>query len=167
MTAIAPSVAEAVRCAGGWLFDQVLSGWDVTVITPERCDPRPLRILGVRGSYLEDALSAPLAGPCLEALALRTDLYAGDARIRRLVMRAAEANGAEIRLWGDTWPEDFDSAGTVSHQLSLAARAFKAQALAALARQAAGQVAAQAESTADTEVFQRGEIRRPLLAVAR
>jgi hypothetical protein len=48
LTAIAPSAAEAVQYAGGWLFDQVMAGWDVTVITVEDDDPRPLDILGVR-----------------------------------------------------------------------------------------------------------------------
>lgn len=173
MTAFSPSVAEAVRCAGGWLFDQVLAGWDVTVVTPDEADPRPLRILGVRGSHLEDALSAPLAGHCLEAVALHTDLYAGDERLRSLVQRATDANDADIRLWGDAWPEDFDDgAGPVPHRLSVAARAFKAQALAAIAAStAAGGAAAgdaagiRAQAATDTEVFRRGTIRRPLLAV--
>src|SRR5579859_5475541 len=57
LVAIAPTTGEAVRCAGGWLFDQGLAGWDVTVITPELADRRPLRILGVRDHPLESALS--------------------------------------------------------------------------------------------------------------
>jgi hypothetical protein len=98
MTAFAPSLAEVVRCAGGWLFDQVMAGWDVTVVTADEYDSRALRILGTRWCHMEEALAAPVASPCLEAVALRTDLYVGHERMRRLVLRAVEANGAEIRL---------------------------------------------------------------------
>lgn len=165
MTAFAPSLAEVVRRAGGWLFDQVMAGWDVTVVTADECDSRALRILGARWCHMEEALASPVAGPRLEAVALRTDLYVGDERVRRLVLRAAEANSAEIRLWGDAWPDDFDDhAGDVCHELSIAARAFKAQALHAVG---AGAVAKDAVAAPGHEMFRRGEIRRPALTVAR
>jgi hypothetical protein len=157
MTAIAPSAAEAVRYAGGWLFDQVMAGWDVTVITADDEDPRPLDILGVRARNFDAIFAAPVLGPCLQAIALRTDLYHDDERVRRLVLAAAEAGRAEIRLWGEVWPADFDGSGeSVSHRLSLAARAFKSQALAA--------ADLRGEPTAEIEVFRRGELRRPRLA---
>ena len=157
MTAIAPSAAEAVQYAGGWLFDQVMAGWDVTVVTAEAGDQRPLDILGVRACNFDSVFAAPVLGPCLRSIALRTDLYHDDERVRRLVRAAAESGRAEIRLWGDGWPEDFDGSGDrVSHRLSLAARAFKAQALAAADLRDA--------PTAETEVFRRGELRRPRLA---
>jgi hypothetical protein len=70
-----------------------------------------------------------------------------DERVRRLVLAAAETGRAEIRLWGDVWPGGFDGSG---------ARAFKAQALAAADLRDA--------PTAETEVFRRGELRRPRLA---
>jgi hypothetical protein len=132
----------------------VLAGWDVTVITAEHCDSRPLRILGVRPRHLDIVFAAPVLGPCLEAVAVRTDLYARDERVRRIVLAAAGLGGAEIRLWGDAWPDDFAAdARPLSHRLSLAARAFKEKALAA--------AAVSAEPAADTEVFRRGEVRRP------
>ena len=158
MTAIAPSAAEAVQYAGGWLFDQAMAGWDVTVITDETGDPRPLAILGVRARSFDAVFAAPVLGPCLQAIALRTDLYHDDERVRRLVLAASGAGRAEIRLWGEAWPADFDGGDPVSHRLSLAARAFKAQALAA-ADLRGGQAG-------DSEVFRRGELRRPLLAAA-
>jgi hypothetical protein len=72
----------------------------------------------------------------------------GAATVRRLVLAAAETGRAEIRLWGDVWPGGFDGSGDrVSHRLSLAARAFKAQALAAADLRDA--------PTAETEVFRR------------
>jgi len=95
--------------------------------------------------------------PACSRSQLRTDLYHDDERVRRLVLAAAEAGRAEIRLWGDVWPEDFDGSGDrVSHRLSLAALAFKAQALAAADLRDA--------PTAETEAFRRGELGRPLLA---
>jgi len=162
MTAIAPSAAEAVRYAGGWLFDQAMAGWDVTVVTAEDGDPRPLDILGVRARTFDAAFAAPALGPCLQAIVLRADLYRDDERVRRLVLAAAEAGRAQIRLWGEVrpwgeiWPADFDGSGDpVSHRLSLAARAFKAQALAAADLPGA--------PTAETEAFRRVELRRPRL----
>lgn len=148
-----------MQFAGGWLFDQVMAGWDVTVITADGGDSRPLRILGVRSRDLDILLALPLAGPCLKAIALRTDLYDTDERVRRMVQAAVAVGRADIRLWGDCWPADFGSrSAPVSHQLSMAAMAFKAQALAAAAVPAA--------PPADTELFQRADIRRCDLAGA-
>jgi hypothetical protein len=159
LTAITPNTAEAVRCAGGWLFDRVMAGWDVTVVAGEMGDPRPLEILGVRARRLDVIYEVPVLGPCLQSIAVRTDLYHADERVRRFVLAAAEADGTEVRLWGDVWPEDFDGrADSVSHRLSLAARAFKAQAMAA--------AELSGEPTADTEVFRRGELRHPRMIPA-
>jgi hypothetical protein len=141
-----------VQVAGGWLCDQVLAGWDVTVITADHEDQRALRILGVRGRDLESALAVPVQGPCLQAIVIEAELYESDERVRRMVRAATEAGQTEIRFWGDAWPDDFDArAGRVSHRLSAAARAFKAQALAAAAADA---------WPADTEEFRRGAVRR-------
>ena len=70
LSAIAPSAAEAVRYAGGWLFDQVMAGWDVTVVTADDGDPRPLDILGVRARNFDAVFAAPALGPRLRAVAL-------------------------------------------------------------------------------------------------
>ena len=71
LVALASSTADVVHVAGGWLCDQVLAGWDVTVVTADHQDQRALRILGVRGRDLESALAAPVQGPCLRAIALQ------------------------------------------------------------------------------------------------
>ncbi len=157
LTVIAPGLAELVPYAGGWLFDQAMAGWDVTVLTAGQADPRPLRILGARGYDLETVLAVPLAGRCLQAIAVQANQYRSDARVRRMVYHALDQSLAEVRLWGDDWPEDLDG-GTrpVRHQLSMAARAFTAQALAAAA--APGAV------SDDVEEFRAGRIRRPDLA---
>jgi hypothetical protein len=83
MIAIAPSAAEAVRYAGGWLFDQAMAGWDGTVVTADDGDPRPLDILGVRARNFDALLAAPVLGLRLRAIALRADLYQDDERVRR------------------------------------------------------------------------------------
>jgi hypothetical protein len=156
LTAIAPSAAEAVRSAGGWLFDQAMSGWEVTVVTAEAGDRRPLDILGVRVRDLDAVVAVPALGSRPRAIALPADLYHDDERVRRLVGAAAETGRAELRLWGDGWPADFDGGDVVSHRLSLAARAFKAQALAA--------AHLLGERPMETEAFRRGEVGRPRLA---
>jgi hypothetical protein len=159
MVAMAPCTADVVKSAGGWLFDQVLSGWDVTVLTCDQAEQRALRILGVRHRGLDSALSVPIHGPCLAAIAVTVEIYHADERVRRMVHNAAEAGRTEIRLWGDDEvPADFDGGDPVEHRLSAAARAFKAQAMTA--------AAIQADGPADTEVFRRGAIRRIGLASA-
>jgi hypothetical protein len=72
-----------------------------------------------------------------------------------MVQRAA----GELRLWGEECPQDLDAASSVGYHLSVAAHAFKAQALAALpaAPLAGGQA---------TEVFRRAQVRGPLLVPA-
>lgn len=160
MAAIAPCAADVVKSAGGWLFDQVLAGWDVTVLTSDQADRRALRILGVRDHELDSALAYPVHGPCLAAIAVPAEMYHADERVRRMVLAAAEAGRTEIRLWGDgdAVPADFDAGDPVAHRLSAAARAFKAQAMMAAAIRADGPM--------DTEVFRRGAIRRVGLASA-
>ena len=47
---VAASAADVVQSAGGWLYDRVMAGWEVTALVPHGCDTRPLRILGVQAS---------------------------------------------------------------------------------------------------------------------
>lgn len=129
---VAPDTARAVRFAGGWLFDLVMAGWDATVGTVDRPDPRPLRILGARAVDLGSQLVAPVRGPGPQALAIDADLVEADPRVRRLLANALAERVAEVRLWGDRRPASLTgTTGEVRHRLSVAARAFKAQALAA------------------------------------
>ena len=158
LAVIAPSVVEAVRFAGGWLFDQVMAGWDVTVLTAGEADARPAQILGARVADLEAILARRVRGSCLQGIVVRAELYASDARVRRMVDEARESL-AEVRLWGEGWPAELDgAAGPVRYQLSVAARAFKAQALAA--------AAIPADPAQNTEEFRR-TVRRPNLVLTR
>ena len=164
LVAIAPTAADAVEHAGGWLFDQVMAGWDVTVILPELADHTPLQILGVRPHGLEPALAYRADGSCLSAIALSAGMFDTDERVRHMVLAAVEAGLPELRVWGadggDVMPAALaQRSAPVAHRLSAAARAFKAQALVA--------AAICADGPANTEVFRRGEPRRLSLAAVR
>jgi hypothetical protein len=141
---VAATVAEAVRFAGGWLFDRVMAGWDVKVIVANLGDDRPLQILGAEMLDLEYVLASASQYQVPQTLAVATDLFESDARVREGVLTALEHGLTEVTLWGETWPDDLDNVDSVQHRLSAAARAFKARALAAAAAPAA--FAGEAES---------------------
>ena len=143
---VAPCTVAAVQHAGGWLFDRVMAGWDATVLVADQLDSRPLRILGASTTDLESALRSPSRGPGPQAMAVEAGLYGSDGRVRRIVRAALDEGVTEVRIWGGLWPEDLDGEGdAVQHRLSTAARAFKAQALAA--------AAAPVASISSTETF--------------
>jgi hypothetical protein len=123
-------MGAVVRFTGGWLFDRGMAGWDVTVLTPKDFNARPLRILGARP--LDPTGLAPIkrGGPWPQALAVEASLYGTNERVRQLVRDAVDDGVAEVRLWNATSTAGIDRATVpVQHRLSLAALAFKAQAL--------------------------------------
>lgn len=129
---VGPSAAEVVRNAGGWLVDRVMAGWDVTVLIAGDDDIRPLQILGVKIADLEAAMQLWEQRPHPQTVAVAAELFVSDARVREGVLGALDQGLTEVTLWGDSWPEELDSTvDSVQHELSAAARAFKAQALAA------------------------------------
>ncbi|MGD0560867.1 MAG: hypothetical protein ABSA93_38585 [Streptosporangiaceae bacterium] len=125
LVAVAPDPGAAVRFAGAWLFDQVMAGWDVTVLTPAGADSRPLRILG---ASVADLTAAPAGGSAPELLAVCTQLSVHTERICRIIREAQST--ADVWLWGEREAE-METLGVMRHQPSAAARAFKAHALAA------------------------------------
>jgi len=149
---VAPSVDEAVTAAGGWMFDRVMAGWDVRVLLTDDDDDRALQILGAATADLESALQTGKEGLHPHALAVAADMYRDDPRIREGVRLAIDSGQTEVTLWGSAWPADLNrpGVGSVEHRLSVAARAFKAQALAALTRPGAR------GSVARTETFRSG-----------
>lgn len=154
---VARNVSEVVEFAGGWLVDRVMAGWDVTVLISSDEDLRPLEILGVQTQDLETALEDWTDRPHPQTVAVAADLFATDERVRRGVLGALEHGLTEVTLWGERWPEELDDTiGSVRHQLSAAARAFKAQALAA--------TSASAASVGDTETFRCGRATVPSVA---
>ena len=129
---VAPTVLDAVRFAGGWVYDRVMAGWDVTVLIGDDEDVRPLEILGAEVRDLESVLEAWEERPHPQTVAVAADLFAVDARVREHVLNALEQGATEVTLWGEGLPAELDeSVDSVQHRLSAAARAFKAQALAA------------------------------------
>lgn len=131
---VAANVVDVVMFAGGWLFDRAMAGWDVTVLLADRVDARPLQILGAQIVDLEHALESAADRPRPQTLAVAADLVGCDPRVRDGVLAALDRGVTEVTLWGETWPVELDqNVGVVHHRLSAAARAFKAQALAAAA----------------------------------
>ncbi|WP_039891217.1 hypothetical protein [Mycobacterium xenopi] len=135
---VGASVVDVVMFAGGWLFDRAMAGWEVTVLLTDHPDDRPLRILGARTLDLEYALAAADHWPRPQTLAAAADLCGCDPRVRQGVLQALDHGVTEVTLWGDSWPAELEgSVGLVQHELSAAAQAFKAHALAAAAVPAA------------------------------
>lgn len=129
---IASSPADVVCSVGGWLYDRVRAGWDVTVLLPQHCESRPLQILGMHAAPL-DAQALPVSTEhAARGLAVSAEMYAADARIKQAVLSALDRWMTEVTLWHDDWPLAVGHRTTpVQHVLSSAARAFKRHALAA------------------------------------
>ena len=130
---IAANAADAVESAGGWLYDRAMAGWEVTVLLPQSCDLRPLRILGVRA--LDLAAGFDRAGSTAHkahSLAVSAEVFATDGRIRETVLKAVNHRVTEVALWGEGWPLTVSRGmARVQHVLSSAAMIFKGHALAA------------------------------------
>jgi hypothetical protein len=155
---VARNVPEVVKFAGGWLVDRVMAGWDVTVLISADGDTRPLEILGVEIRDLEAALEMWADNPTPQTIAVAADLFASDERVREGVLAALDHGLTEVTLWGEQCPEELcGTVDSVQHELSAAARAFKAQALAATDDRDAG-------SVGEAETFRCGVMARPSVA---
>ncbi|WP_102142160.1 hypothetical protein [Mycobacterium hubeiense] len=155
---VAPSVLDVVRYAGGLMYDRSMAGWDVTVLIGQDVDVRPLQILGVATSDLEDALQLWAQRPHPHTVAVASELLSVDERVRHGVLGALDQGLTEVTLWGEQWPADLDrNVDDVQHRLSAAARAFKAQALAALGDP-------EADFVGGSETFRCGVMARPSVA---
>jgi hypothetical protein len=133
---VAASVVDVVQSAGGWLYDRMMAGWEVTVLLPNGFDTRPLRILGVRaldlGSQMAPETVSAAMGATSQSLAVSAEVFSSDARVRETVIGALDRASTEVSLWGDGWPSGIDRGMTrVQHVLSAAARVFKGYALVA------------------------------------
>ena len=95
---VAAGTLDVVQSAGGWLYDRVMAGWEVTVLLPHGCDSLPLRILGVRARLdLESAIDATS-----QSLAVSAEAFAADARVRDRVLTALEHEDDRSRACGAT-----------------------------------------------------------------
>lgn len=155
---VAPSVLDAVRYSGGWLFDRVMAGWDVTVLVARVDDARPLEILGAETRELESVLESWEGRPRPQTVAVAAELFTSDSRVRQGVLMALEQGLTEVTLWGEHWPAELrQGIDPVRHELTAAARAFKAQALAAAND-------SEANFVGYTETFRCGIMARPSVA---
>jgi hypothetical protein len=135
LAVVATSAAEVVRCAGGLLFDRVMSGWDITVLVADSRDVRPLRILGVDVVDLEVAMEwRGHQQLCPQGLAVTADLFDSDKRVRAGVLTTLAVGLTEVIVLGEHCPGPLEhELSNAAHCLSTAARAFKFRALDAAA----------------------------------
>lgn len=134
MVVAAVAVPALVRAAGGWLFDQAMAGWDVTVVVAESANSRPLRILGTGLVDLESATESGVRGPLPHRIAVDATLYRTDERTRLRLQTVIDDPTIEVLLFGGALPEELHHRfRPVEHRLSTATLAFKAQALNAAA----------------------------------
>ncbi|WP_234790957.1 hypothetical protein [Mycolicibacterium wolinskyi] len=119
---VAADAADVAAHAAGMIVDRVMGGWRVTVSLTHAGDARPLQILGAEFVEAEENIAGPDGDRCV--LAIDADLYSHVAQEdnHQLLSRSAE-----VLIWGK--PAEPERA--VSHRLSAAGRAFKAEALAA------------------------------------
>lgn len=126
------SVADVVDAAGGWIFDRGLAGCDVTVLLTDETDDRALRILGA-DALRRGAPGAEMHRTRPDTLMLSTNMFRNDARVRQRILQTVERGFTNVMMWGDSGPAELDCPMTsVEHRLSIAARAFKKEALAAV-----------------------------------
>ncbi len=129
---LAPRVADVVCAAGGWLFDRAWAGCDVTALIRDHDDDRPLRIIGATSFDLDAALTSEVRAVEPDVLAVAAELYRRDARVRQGVLETIAQGMTKILMWGEVWPSELEGLmSPAEHRLSVAARAFKAHALAA------------------------------------
>ncbi|KWX66949.1 hypothetical protein [Mycobacterium sp. NAZ190054] len=147
---VAPSARDAVRYAGGWIYDRVMAGWDVTVLLGRDDDLRALHILGADTLDLEAVLVAWDRRPHPQSVAVAAEMFDRDPRVLAHVRNALDHGGTEVTLWGEHVPAELDqTVSCVRHHLSAAAKAFKARALSAIDDPGA-------RSVGNTEVFRCG-----------
>ncbi|BBY76098.1 hypothetical protein MPRF_29970 [Mycolicibacterium parafortuitum] len=117
---ITDDVGEAIRYAGGLMFDCCRAGWQVVVTTDDVAHTEALAILGVR---------AQSPGSSESAAPRRGDFRAVVSRFDHAPTTSPQTEDTRLH-WADDHPEDSDAAiEPVRYRLSAAARAFKARAL--------------------------------------
>lgn len=128
----ASDVDELVASAGGWMYDRIQAGWDVSVTIAEPRDLRPLQILGATTVVTEHGFESLNNRGGTAAIAFASEAFDHNELLRGEVLKALEQAGTEVTIWGATIPNQLEGRiHRLQHRLSLAARAFKAHAVAA------------------------------------
>ncbi|MET8655038.1 hypothetical protein [Nocardia aurea] len=127
---VAPESLAAVRDLGGWIFDITAAGWQVAVVTPDLDHQNSLRILGVSALDLKQALSKGIRTLEPDHLAVATELYNREEKLRDTVVRSLRQTDSVTTLWGSDLPSELNGMATVRpHRPSSAALAFKTAAI--------------------------------------
>lgn len=133
LAVVAGTAADVVRHAGGWLCDRTMAGWEVTVVLADPRDADAVEILGASVLDLDTSLGAAVHDPWPHALAVATDLFTADPRVRAGLLDCLDNGRAEVVMWGEVVPSSLDDRlDTVHHRISVAAQTFKDCALAAV-----------------------------------
>ena len=103
---VAPTVSDAVRSAGGWIYDRVMAGWDVTVLVGGGDDLRPLQILGADALNLGSVLADWADRPHPQTVAVAAELFDRDPRVLAHVRNALDAGTTEVTLWGENLTDE-------------------------------------------------------------
>lgn len=129
---VAPNTVDAVRYAGGIIFDRMMGGWEVVAVLTEHDDVRPLEILGATVLDLTTALASPVHATWPESVLLAPDVFVTNEWVRTGAIHCLDKGLSELAVWGDDLPAELACrVSSAHHQLSTAARAFKRCALAA------------------------------------
>ncbi|VEG47039.1 Uncharacterised protein [Mycolicibacterium flavescens] len=127
---VSATVADAVRHAGGLMFDRVRAGWRVVVVTNDSADSTALTILGTHTQSPGEPEEIPAkSGRVVRTRIMPADSLFVDRRPAGVPLNRAEP-GSQLLFWGPR--VNCEPAGPVypvRHELSPAARRFKAHAL--------------------------------------
>ncbi|MCV7316953.1 hypothetical protein H7J77_15560 [Mycolicibacillus parakoreensis] len=146
-----------MTAAGGWIYDRVTAGWDVSVLIGDVGQGRPLEVLGARVLDLASVLKHWEQRWHPQTIAVSAGMFDSHQGVQHGVLAALEHGRTEVTLWGAV-PAELDPAVAVrQHRLSAAARAFKAQALLRAGADATGPVS-------DAEIFTCGVAAGPSVA---
>lgn len=130
---VCEKVCTVIDAAGGWLFDHGLAGCEATALVAEHSDDRALRIVGARAIELHTPRASAVLRARPDTLVVAPDLFRHDERVHQAVVQAINHGLTNVMICGDSSVTAFNGLGaSVQHGLTLAARAFKKEALAAL-----------------------------------
>jgi hypothetical protein len=134
--AIDSTTEEIIHHAGALLCDRALAGWHVVVVG--NTDVRSLRTIGAEAVASISRLE-------VQTLIVSTEVFSCDRNVRQFALHTARDERIEVLLCGQQSVEGPLEISVVTS--SLAARAFKARALAVIGQSRT--------SVTDTEVFLR------------
>ena len=136
MVAVAATIEDVVKFAGGLIYDRVATGWDVAVHAQDASGEQSLRVLGASRLKRLSALTATRDGDpgWPDTVVVEAAFYERDPSVRRYVKQVRLNNAlAQVVFCGVAVEKAKPGRdGALSYQLSAAANAFKLRALSCL-----------------------------------